>query len=140
MPIPNEYQRATDHLNDFLMDARDYAGLGSTHQAYTMTQGVFVTFRRRLDPLDAIKFAVILPALLRAIFVSDWDPTVPKRSFVDRDEMTREVQALRAEHNFAPDSAISDVARALRKHVDIQTLDRVLADFPDGAAEFWGRC
>jgi uncharacterized protein (DUF2267 family) len=51
--------------------------------------------------------------------------------------MTKEVQALRAEHNFAPETAIRDVARALRRHVDEVAFERVLAGFPEGAAEFW---
>lgn len=57
----------------FLLDARDTAGLGSTHQAYTMVQGVLQTFRRRLEISEAIRFAGVLPPVLRAIFVADWD-------------------------------------------------------------------
>ncbi|HTT71946.1 MAG TPA: hypothetical protein VMG32_12055 [Anaeromyxobacteraceae bacterium] len=51
--------------------------------------------------------------------------------------MTEEVRSLRPEHNFAPDSAIADVARALRQNVDAAALDGVLAALPEGAAEFW---
>jgi hypothetical protein len=42
MPVPSEYQRANDNFYEFLMDARDAAGLGSTRQAYTMVQGVLL--------------------------------------------------------------------------------------------------
>lgn len=51
--------------------------------------------------------------------------------------MTQEVQALRVAHNFAPDSAIHDVAAALRRNIDQAALDRVLAELPRGAAQFW---
>lgn len=51
--------------------------------------------------------------------------------------MTREVQSLRAAHNFAPDTAIRDVAVALRKHVDESRLDGVLAALSDAARDFW---
>ena len=51
--------------------------------------------------------------------------------------MTKEVQALRAAHNFAPDTAIQDVAKALRRHIDQAALDRVLAEMPHGAVQFW---
>lgn len=74
MTVPAEYQRARDHLYAFLEDARDTAGLGSTHQAYTMVQGVLQAFRRRLDVRDGIRFAGVLPLGLRALFVADWDP------------------------------------------------------------------
>ena len=51
--------------------------------------------------------------------------------------MTREAQALRREHNFAPDTAIRDVAFAVRRVADAETLERVLATLPSEAADFW---
>lgn len=135
--VPPEYQRARDDFYNFLIDARDTAGLSSTHQAYTMVQGVFQTFRRRLDLKDAIRFAGVLPAVLRAIFVADWNTEEPRRPFEDRAVMMQEVGALRADHNFAPETAIQDVARALRRHVDEAAFERVLERLPSGASEFW---
>jgi uncharacterized protein (DUF2267 family) len=38
-----------------------------------MVQGVLQTFRRRLEISEAIRFAGVLPPVLRAIFVADWD-------------------------------------------------------------------
>ena len=134
---PSEYQRATDHFYDFLADARDIAGFTTMNPAYTMTQGVFQAFRRRLELADAIRFAGVLPVGLRALFVADWDPEEARRPFTDRETMTKEVQALRAAHNYSPDTAISDVARALRKYVKAGELDRVLAQLPAEAADFW---
>ena len=40
MPVPSQYQRTTDLFNEFLVDARDTAGLGSTYQTYTITKGL----------------------------------------------------------------------------------------------------
>jgi uncharacterized protein (DUF2267 family) len=137
MPVPTEYSRAADHFYEFLVDARDTSGLQTTHQAYTMVQGVLQVFRRRLDIKDAICFANVLPVGLRALFVTEWDTDEPKRQFEDRVTMTKEVQALRHEHNFAPDSAIRDVATVLRRHVDEASLNQILDRFPAGAAEFW---
>ncbi len=137
MPVPPEYERASANFYEFLVDARDISGLNTTHQAYTMAQGVLQTFRRRLSLPDAIRFANILPVGLRALFVADWDPEEPVRPFSDRAAMTREAQSLRAAHNFAPDTAIRDVAHALRRHVDVAALDRLLATFPEDARAFW---
>jgi uncharacterized protein (DUF2267 family) len=137
MPVPAEYSRATDHFIQFLVDVRDSSGLVSTHQAYTMVQGVLQVFRQRLDIKDAILFAGILPVGLRALFVSDWDTDAPKRPFEDRAIMTKDVQMLRVEHNFAPDTAIRDVARALRRCVDEVAFTRVLSILPEGARKFW---
>lgn len=94
-------------------------------------------FRRRLDLKDAIRFAGVLPVGMRALFVADWDTDEPRRPFEDRVIMTKEVQALRADHNFAPETAIRDVASALRRHVDQDAFNRVLARLPKDAAEFW---
>ena len=139
MPVPAEYQRATDFFFQFLDDARDISGLTSTNQAYTMAQGVFQVFRRRVDLRDAIRFANILPVGLRALFIADWDLDEPKLPFSDLSTMTKEVRALRANHNFSPETAIRDVSQALRRHVDGQAFEQVLASLPEGARLFWSQ-
>ena len=137
MPMPMEYRQASADFERFILDARDLAGLQTTNQAYTMVQAVLQTFRRRLDTEDAILFADILPPVIRAIFVAEWDLEEPRLPFSGRIAMTREVQALRPDHNISPDSAIVDVAGALRRNIDEAKLDRVLARLPAGAADFW---
>ncbi|BAI76282.1 hypothetical protein AZL_d04560 (plasmid) [Azospirillum sp. B510] len=137
MPIPMEIQHASEEFERFLADARDVSALTTRNQTYTMVQGVLQVFRRRLSFEEAIRFAGVLPPVLRAIFVTDWNPDEPRLAFGDRAAMTREAQSLRRDHNFAPDSCIGDVATALRRHVDRQAFDRVIATLPEGAAEFW---
>jgi uncharacterized protein (DUF2267 family) len=137
MPVPAEYQLATDDFYKLLTDARDSAGLTTTNQAYTMVQGVLQVFRSRLEVSEAIRFLSVLPVGVRALFVAGWDVNQPKRPFEDRAVMTKEVRALRPEHNFAPETAIRDVATALRRNLDEAAFDRVLATLPRGAKEFW---
>lgn len=137
MPVPAEYERASAKFYDYLVDARDTAGLWSTHVTYTMTQGVFQVFRRRLSTNDAIAFANVLPICLRALFVTDWDTDEEKKPFESREVMTREVKSLRKDHNFSTETAIKDVAQALRRHVNKEVFDKLLAQLPEGAAEFW---
>jgi len=137
MPIPPEYQHASIEFEKFMVDARDISGLNTTSMAYNMVVGVLLTFRRRLTLKDALRFANILPPVIRAIFVSDWDSEQPKLEFTDRESMTKEVQSLRREHNFSPDSAIHDVALAVRRHVNLQDFDHLLSTLPVGAREFW---
>ena len=135
--IPMEFQRASEDFEAFLRDARDISGLSTRNQTYTMAQAVLVTFRCRLSVIDAIRFANILPPVLRALFVTDWDPGEPQREFRDRADLTREVLSLRRDHNFSPETAIWDVATALRRHVDETALDDLLGHMPRGAAQFW---
>jgi uncharacterized protein (DUF2267 family) len=79
MTIPMEFQHASEDFEAFLRDAREISGLSTRNQAYTMVQAVLLTFRRRLSIVEAIRFANILPPVLRALFVTDWDPEEPKR-------------------------------------------------------------
>jgi uncharacterized protein (DUF2267 family) len=78
MPVPSEYQRASQDFYKFLLDARETSNLVTTHQVYTMVQGVLQAFRRRLDVMDAVLFAGVLPPVLRAIFVANWDTDEPR--------------------------------------------------------------
>jgi uncharacterized protein (DUF2267 family) len=137
MTIPMELQHASEDFERFLVDARALSGLATRNQVYTMVQAVLQVFRRRLDVKEAINFANVLPPILRAIFVTDWDIDESRRPFENRRIMTAEVQALRADHNFAPDTAIRDVALALRRHIDEAAFNRTLTQMPKGASEFW---
>jgi len=137
MTPPVEYQQATIQFYQFLTDARDAAGLQTTNQSYTMAQGVLQAFRRRLELKEAIRFLVVLPPGVRALFAADWDPEEPKQPFRDRETMTHEVQTLRPLHNYAPETSIHDVAVALRRNMDEATLDRVLDSLGPAAKEFW---
>jgi len=137
MPIPSDYQRASLDFERFMVDARDAAGLATTNMAWNMVVGVLHTFRRRLSMAEALRFADVLPPVLRAIFVSEWQPDVEPLPFADRAALTREVRSLRPAHNFSPDDAIPAVAQALRRQVDEPALERVLATLPPGAREYW---
>ncbi len=137
MTMPMEFQHASDEFEAFLRDAREASGLTTRNQTYTMVQAVLQTFRRRLEVREAIRFAGVLPPILRALFVTDWDPDEPKLAFTIRADLTREVQSLRRDHNFSPDTAIQDVAVALRRRVDGAALDRILGQLPPGATDFW---
>ncbi len=138
MTIPFEYQRATVEFERFMVDARDEAGLATTNMAWNMVVGVFRAFRRRLSVQEAIRFANVLPAVLRAIFVADWDFHDSPPPFDQRESLVDEVRSVRREHNFSPDSAVQAVACALRRNVETEALIKVLCDLPAGAAEFWG--
>jgi uncharacterized protein (DUF2267 family) len=137
MTIPMEFQHASENFEAFLRDARQISGLATRNQIYTMVQAVLLTFRRRLSIVEAIRFANVLPPVLRALFVTDWDPEELQRDFTDRADLTSEIKALRRDHNFSPETAIRDVTTALRRHVDATALDDVLEHMPQGAAQFW---
>ncbi len=137
MPVPMEYRLASQNFEQFLADVAEETGLGTRNQAFTTTQGVLVCFRRRLDLTDAIAFAQVLPAMLRALFVADWDPLQPTIDTWDRDTMISEVKQLRAGHNFSSETAIRDVALVVRRHADTALLERNLATLSPEARAFW---
>ncbi|MEQ8516350.1 MAG: DUF2267 domain-containing protein [Chromatocurvus sp.] len=135
--MPYEYQRATDDFYSFLVDVRNEADLWSTHVAYTMTQGVFQTFSRRLSLHQAITFANALPVGLRALFVSDWPVDEALRPFASLQAMNAEVRELRGRHNFSPPDSIQIVARVLHRHVEPQILRHALRNMPREGLAFW---
>jgi uncharacterized protein (DUF2267 family) len=135
--MPMEYQRASEAFEAFLADAKAESGLATRNQTYTMVQAVLQAFRHRLDVAEAIRFADGLPPVLRAIFVADWDPALPKRPFGTPADWLADVRALRPDHNFSPDTAVRDVAVALGRNVDPARWEAALARLPPAAREFW---
>jgi uncharacterized protein (DUF2267 family) len=132
-----EYQHASENFERFLRLVIERTGLTTRNQAYTTAQGVLLTFRRRLDIHDAIRFAGALPPVLRAMFVADWDTREAPRDFGSRATLLEEVKSLRRDHNFSPGSAIGDVAHALRDCVGAVEFEHALATLPADAADFW---
>lgn len=137
MPMPPEYFQASKDFDAFLAEARDVLGLATRHQTYTVVQAVLLVFRRRLTVADGLAFASVLPPVLRAIFVAEWDVGESRPDFGDRANLTNEVKAFRQNHNFAPDTAIEDVAGVLRRHVDEPAFDMVLEQCSMEAAAYW---
>ena len=137
MPMPWTYRHASREWRAFLDDVKEVTGLSSDNMAYTAVDGVLQVFRARLTADEGLRFASVLPAVPRAIFVSGWVPQDPPAAFASRGELVREAQALRPDHNLTPDNAIEAVARALRRSVRHADLDRVLASLPPGAEAFW---
>ena len=138
MPMPMAYWNASQDFDGFIADVRDTCMLQTHHQAYHTLRAVLHVFRSHLTVADALAFANVLPPVTRAIFVEDWAPGSDPAPFPGREALQREVKAIRPDHNLAPESAIGDVAAALRRSaIDGRDLDRVLAALPPGAAEYW---
>ncbi|MBX9468353.1 MAG: DUF2267 domain-containing protein [Rhizobium sp.] len=137
MPMPLEYRQASADFDAFMKDLVTTSMLTSSHQAYTMLQAVLQVFRDRLTVAQAIDFANVLPPVLRAIFVSDWDVEAPPKPFVGRNELMKEVRAFRHDHNLSTDTAIEEVTATIRRHVDPATFERVLRTLPEKAGDFW---
>lgn len=137
MPMPWAYRHATKDFQAFLRDAEEKLGTPTNNMTYTAVDAVLQVFRRRLTVSQGLAFADILPAVLRALFVCNWDTTATPQPFTTRAEMTDEAQAIRKNHNLTPDHAIEAVAIALRRHVRQADLDRVLEGLGDGAVDFW---
>lgn len=137
MPMPQEYQLASQKFDAILSAVRDELGLATRNQAYMTLQAVLIVFRRRLSPQQIISFANVLPSVPRAIFVADWveDEFVP--SFGNSKELTDEIKSIRRHHNFSGDNAIPTVTSVLRRHMDAKEFDTVMETMPEDARRFW---
>lgn len=134
--MPWTYRQATREWQAFLALARQAMDLETDNLAYTAVQGVLQAFRRRLTAQQAIDFAQVLPSVLRALFVADWqiEPPAPPGT---RADWTAEAMALRPHHSLTPPNCVEATAYALRKSVLRADLERVLATLPPFAADFW---
>lgn len=132
-----EYRRASRDFDAFIVEARDELSLTTTNQAYAVVWAVLHVFRDHLELKQALSFAQVLPPVLRAIFIDGWIPVEDPQAFPSRTELIREVRSVRGDHNPASDSAIGDVAKVLRRHVDETQFDAVLATFPEQAWAYW---
>lgn len=137
MPMPWTYRQATRDWQTFLAEATSAMDLTSDNAAFTAVEGVLRAFRRRLTPQQAIDFAQVLPAVLRALFVADWDLAEGPLPPGTRADWTAEALALRPHHNLTPPNCVAATALALRRSVLRQDLDRTLARLPPFATEFW---
>lgn len=136
MPMPYAYRHAQAEWRAVLDCARDSMGLDSDNMAYTALQGVLLAFRRRLTVDQALRFADLLPAVPRAIFVEGWHPAPPV-AFGLRADWVAEAQSLRPHHNLTPVVCVEATARALRPLMEDDRLLALLAGFPPGAVDFW---
>ena len=137
MPMPWTYRQASREWRAFLDDVREWTGLETDNLAYTAIQGVLLTFRRRLTPVQALSVADVLPTVPRAIFVQGWNIEAPPLPFGSRTDWQAEVRALRPDHNLTPDTAVAGTARALWRQVNHRDLTRVLDRLGPEAWAFW---
>jgi uncharacterized protein (DUF2267 family) len=137
MPMPQEYQIATQVYERILTRTKDELDLATRNQAYTTLQSVLTVFRRRLRPEQVLQFADALPALIRAIFVADWQEGEFTTHFGSREQLTLEVKSVRQNHNFSPDNSISGVVVAIRSNTDENRLDTILNSYSEDAQSFW---
>ena len=136
MPMPQEYFHASREFDRLIVDIRDSCMLQTHHQAYHTLRAVLHVFRAHLTVEETLRFAATLPAVARAILIEDWQASAPA-PFPERTTLIREVKAIRPDHNLAPETAIEDVAGAVRRSVDVVEFDRVLKTLPEGATNFW---
>lgn len=136
MPMPWTYRQASREWQAFLADAKEAMNLTSDNACFTAVEGVLRAFRRRLTAQEALDFAQVLPSVLRALFVADWQ-IAPPQPAGDRQDWCREAKALRPHHNQTPDNCVEATALALRKSVLREDLERALNQLPPFAVEFW---
>jgi uncharacterized protein (DUF2267 family) len=135
--LPFEYQNPTLQFERFMVDARDCAGLPTTNMAWNMVVGVLHAFRWRLSVNQALSFAAVLPPMVRAVFIEDWNPEQAVVPFGEPADWLADVRSVRARHNFSPPNAVTAAATALRRHVNADAFERVLAVLPAEASHYW---
>ena len=137
MPMPWTYRHASREWRAFLADVKERMCLDSDNMAYTAVDAVLQVFRRRLTAQQGLEFADVLPSVLRAIFVHQWDVTKAPAPFVERSALLAEVKQIRPNHNLTPDNAIEATAWAIRRCTNKRDFERALRTLPEEATAFW---
>jgi uncharacterized protein (DUF2267 family) len=135
--MPFAYRSASADFEKFIEDLLAISSLSTSNQCYTQTRAVFLVFRSHVEPQVALDFANALPPVLRAIFIEDWNLTSPVTPMPGKEKLLAEVKAVREAHNFSTDTAISEVALALRRNMNELDYGLMLQKLPAEAALFW---
>ena len=137
MPMPFTYRHATDEFRDFLAKLRQETLIASDNVLYTGTEAVLHSFRARLTVQQAVDFANLLPAVLRAIFVQDWNTAKARQPWPDRQTLRAEMLALRRDHNVCPQGLLEALLTAIPATMRRLDLDRLLESIGPEATDFW---
>lgn len=137
MPMPFAYRSASADFEKFTADLLAISSLATSNQCYTQTRAVFLVFRSHVEPQVALDFANALPPVLRAIFIEDWNLAVPVTPLPTKKKLLAEVKAIREAHNFSTDTAIDEVALALRRNMNELDYSLMLKNLPAEAATYW---
>ena len=137
MTVPQEYEHASRDFDRFMQEFMDISMLETHHRAYAVVRAVLHVFHDHLTIQQALRFSDILPTVLRAIFVEDWQPQDDPPAFPDRIVLIAEVRANRRDHNLASETSIRDVAQALRRNISQGDFRRVLDTLPPEAQRYW---
>jgi uncharacterized protein (DUF2267 family) len=137
MPMPFAYRSASADFEKFNEDLLAISSLATSNQCYTQTRSVFLVFRSHVEPQVALDFANALPPVLRAIFVEDWNLGSPVTPMPGKEQLQAEVKAIRQDHNFSTDTAIAEVALALRQNMNELDYGLMLKNLPAEAATYW---
>jgi len=135
--MPFNYRSATPDFEAFVREIIDLGLLQTSNQAYQTIRNVLLVFRSHVEPQVAMDFAQFLPAVLRAIFVEEWNLASAITPFPDRETQLKEVMSIRPDHNVSPPSAIHDVAVALRNALKKEDYALMMKNLPADARQFW---
>jgi len=137
MTVPQEIVHASRDFDRFMDDFVEISMLATHHQAYAVLRAVLHVFRDHLTVDQGLRFAEVLPPVLRAIYVEDWRPEQNPPAFPDERQLIAEVRARRRDHTLATETSIRDVAQALKRNVAAGDFRRVLDRLPPEAQRFW---
>jgi uncharacterized protein (DUF2267 family) len=110
MTIPMEYAHASKEFEAFMSEFVALADLPTHHRAYHSIRAVIHVFRSHLPVKEALTFANVLPPVLCAIFVEDWQPAEEPLPFPHRKTLLREIKSIRSDHKLAPETVMEDAA------------------------------
>ena len=135
MPTPQDVAYASQQLQEWLLDLRQRALLGSTHQAYSMLRTVLHEVRDRSPMDDALRFADALPPLVRGIMLERWHP--PHAAPATRPTFLDAVKERLEPHTPPPGGIVEDVLAVLAQRTQPNLLPTLTEHMPAELQPQW---
>ncbi|HEX9290823.1 MAG TPA: DUF2267 domain-containing protein [Anaeromyxobacteraceae bacterium] len=135
MTVPQDVTYASQQLQEWLLDLKQRALLGSTNGSYAMLRAVLHEARDRLLIDDALRFADALPPLVRGIMLESWHPldAIPST----RPPVLDAVKARLEPHHPPPESIVEDVLAVLAHRTHPHLLHAIAEHLPPEFQSQW---
>ncbi len=135
MTVPQDVTYASQQLQEWLLELKQHALLGSTNGSYAMLRAVLHEVRDRSRMDDTLRFADALPPLVRGIMLEAWHPldavVTTRPPFLDA------VKARLEPHHPPPETIVEDVLAVLAHRTHPNLLHTITEHLPPELQSQW---
>jgi uncharacterized protein (DUF2267 family) len=137
MTIPHQVSTAVQHVQVWLKELRDNAGLVDESEAYSVLRVVLHQLRDRLTSHEAVDLAAQLPVIVRGVYFDGWRPGKEPSDIRDRQGFLDAVTLALLPNRLPPEPIVGQVFSLLAHHCDPGEIADVIGQLPADIKELW---